>query len=313
MITETYQLWEDREDVKLYTFLHSAGIATEMKKPRPAIIICPGGAYFECGHNNGDGDPIAYSFAADGYQAFVLEYSVKARAPQEKTLFPAQLLDLGKAILLIREHAEEWCVDVDKISVIGFSAGGHLVGMLGTTWHTDLLSGYFHVDASVFKPLCVLSIYGVLDYVRAVEVAKPEEDFFTHVLGSKRPDVELLKQHSPVYLVTENAPPFFLATARDDFLVPAVETLDMAMALNKAKVPYELHVFENGDHGFCLGRDPYEPWKLESAHACAAWVPLAKTFLMHQISPETAENEKEVFGKLFASMPPMPSVQTKED
>ena len=177
MITETYQLWEDREDVKLYTFLHSAGMATQLKKPRPAIIICPGGAYFECGHNNGDGDPIAYSFCADGYQSFVLEYSVAARAPQEKTLFPAQLLDLGKAILLIREHAEEWCVDVDKISVIGFSAGGHLCAMLGTTWHTGLLSGYFHVDASLFKPLCVLSIYGVLDYVRAVEVAKPEEEW----------------------------------------------------------------------------------------------------------------------------------------
>ena len=124
MITETYQLWEDREDVKLYTFLHSAGMATQLKKPRPAIIICPGGAYFECGHNNGDGDPIAYSFCADGYQSFVLEYSVAARAPQEKTLFPAQLLDLGKAILLIREHAEEWCVDVDKIelAVIGGTA-----------------------------------------------------------------------------------------------------------------------------------------------------------------------------------------------
>ena len=312
MFTESYQLWEDREDVKLYTFLHSAGMATQLKKPRPAIIICPGGAYFECGHNNGDGDPIAYSFCADGYQSFVLEYSVAARAPQEKTLFPAQLLDLGKAILLIREHAEEWCVDVDKISVIGFSAGGHLCAMLGTTWHTGLLSDYFHVDASLFKPLCVLSIYGVLDYVRAVEVAKPEEDFFTHVLGSKRPDVELLKQHSPVYLVNENTPPFFIAAARDDFLVPAIESIDMAQALHNAKRPYELHIFENGDHGFCLGRDPYEPWKLESTHACAAWVPLAKTFLMHQISPETAENEKEVFGKLAASMP-NPAVKSKEE
>ena len=73
-----------------------------------------------------------------------------------------------------------------------------------------------------------------------------------------------------------------------------------------------LHIFENGDHGFCLGRDPYEPWKLESVHACTAWVPLAKTFLMHQISPETAENEKEVFGKLAASMP-NPAVKPKEE
>lgn len=302
MICETYQLWKDREDVTLTSFLHAPSPLA--KGLRPAIIVLPGGAYFEASRNNEDGDPIAYMFAADGMQAFVLEYSVKAKAPEGKTLFPAQLIDLGKAILLIREHAEEWQIDVDKISVIGFSAGGHLAALLGTLWHTDILSGFFHEDPKVFKPLCVLSIYGVLDYVRAVEVAREEEDYFTHVFGNRRPPVEQLKEYSPISLVTENAPPFFLATARDDGLVPAVETLDMAMMLNEKKIPYELHVFENGDHGFCLGNDHFEPWAQEKNMACAEWVPLAKTFLMHQINPQTAEGEKGLFGKLMAMMAP---------
>ncbi len=307
MISETYQLWDDREDVKLTTFLHAVTPVPELQKKRPAVIVIPGGAYLDCARNGGEGDTIAYTFAVDGFQTFLLEYSVKLYAPEGKTLFPAQLLDFGKAILFIREHAEEWYVDVDKISIIGFSAGGHLCAMLGTTWHTDFLSGYFHVDPSVFKPLCVMSIYGVLDYVNWWETRKPEEDFFSYVFGSRNPDKELLKQYSPVYLVNENTPPFFLAAARDDTLVPAIETLDMAVALHKAGIPYELYMFENGDHGFSLGRDFFKPWALEDAHACAVWVPLAKTFLMHQVNPETAENEKEVFKRITETLPPPPT------
>ena len=304
MISETYSLWEDREDVKLTTFLHAVPPVPEMQKKRPAVLVIPGGAYIDCLRNGGEADTIAYSFAIDGFQTFILQYSVKTTAPEGKTLFPAQLLDYGKAILFIRAHAEEWCVDVDKISIIGFSAGGHLCGMVGTTWHTDLLSGYFHEDAKVFKPLCVMSIYGVLDYENWWETRTPEEDYFSYVFGSRNPDRELLKQYSPVYLVNENTPPFFLAAARDDTLVPAVETLDMAMALHKAGIPYELYMCENGDHAFSLGRDVFEPWALEKEHACAAWVPLAKKFLMHQINPATAEGEKELWKKLMALMPP---------
>ena len=304
MISETYQLWDDREDVKLTTFLHAGSPIPEIRRKRPAVLVIPGGAYLDCLRNGAEADTIAYTFAMDGFHTFVLQYSVKTTAPEGKTLFPAQLLDYGKAILFIREHAEEWCVDVDKISIIGFSAGGHLCAMVGTTWHAGLLSGFFHEDPNVFKPLCVMCIYAVLDYLNWWETRRPEEDFFSYVFGSRNPDRELLKQYSPVYLVNENTPPFFLAAARDDTLVPAVETLDMAQALHKAGIPYELYMCENGDHGFSLGRDFFEPWALEKAHSCAAWVPLAKTFLMHQVNPSTAEDEKEVFKKLMEVLPP---------
>ena len=299
MISETYTLWEDRDDVKLTTFLH----AMISPRPRPAIIVVPGGAYIDCRRDGAEADTIAYNFAMDGFQTFILQYSVQTTAPEGKTLFPAQLLDLGKAILFIREHAKEWCVDVEKISIIGFSAGGHLCSMLGTTWHTDLLSGYFHEDPTVFKPLCVMSIYGVLDYENWWDTRTEEEDYFTYVFGSRDPDRELLKKYSPVNLVTEKTVPFFLAAARDDTLVPAIETLEMALALHKAGISYELFMCDYGDHAFSLGRDVFEPWALEKRHACWAWVPLAKTFLMHQISPETADGEKEVFQKLMGLLP----------
>lgn len=66
---------------------------------KPAIIVCPGGAYQTCPRHGNEGDPVAMTFAADGYQAFVLEYSVATKTSQQNMMFPAQILDLGKAML----------------------------------------------------------------------------------------------------------------------------------------------------------------------------------------------------------------------
>lgn len=74
---------------------------------KPAIIVCLGGAYQTCPRHGNEGDPVAMTFAVDGYQAFVLEYSVATKTSQQNMMFPAQILDLGKAMLTIREYAAE--------------------------------------------------------------------------------------------------------------------------------------------------------------------------------------------------------------
>lgn len=304
MRIETMKLWEDRDDVELTTFLTMPDPFIPQPIPKPAMIVCPGGAYMSCPRHGNEGDPVAMTFAMDGYQAFVLEYSVAERAPEGKTMFPAQLLDFGKAILTIREHAREWCVDVDKISIIGFSAGAHLCGMYATTWHEPLLAEYFGVEPSVFRPLSAILMYGVLDYVIQDEFTAMGQnpmlpvDMNKPVMGSVRPDKETLKKWSPICHVSENTPPIFLAAAIDDGMVPAIQSVKMAEKLQETGVPYELHMFQYGDHGFSLGRNLFEPFREEKAHACAQWVPLAKTFLMHQVSSETTEIEKNPFAKM---------------
>ena len=251
MITETYQLWEDREDVKLFTFLHSAGMATQLKKPRPAIIICPGGAYFECGHNNGDGDPIAYSFCADGYQSFVLEYSVAARAPQERTLFPAQLLDLGKAILLIREHAEEWCVDVDKISVIGFSAGGHLAASAGSHWNHPVLREEFKgEEEGINRPNGMILSYPVITAGEYAHRGSIKNLSCNENYGEKE-----IAEWSLELNVDETTPPAFIWHTVVDKVVPVQNSLLLANALTNNGVPYELHIYPYGPHGLSLATE----------------------------------------------------------
>ncbi len=304
MQIETLTLWENRDDVTLTTFLSKTPGIVPKPLMRPAVIVCPGGGYNTCPHHGDEGDPVAMAFAMDGYQAFVLEYSVASTAPIEKTLFPAQVRDLGKAILTIREHAQEWEVDVDKISIIGFSAGGHLCGMYATTWHTPVLSDYFHEASEVFKPLTAMLIYPVADYVvqEAFRKSHPsplgDMDMNTCVFGAADPDEELQKKYSPAYLVSEHTAPMFIAAAKDDGLVTAQNSLSLAMKLQEKGIPYELHMFEYGDHGFSLGRNIIEPYRQDKAHACAQWLPMAKTFLMHHIAPETTEYEANVFGKI---------------
>lgn len=300
MKIETLKLWEDREDVELTTFLHIPDDVIPDPIPKPAVVVCPGGAYQVCPRHGNEGDPIAMAFAIDGYQAFVLEYSVQNRVPRpELCRFPAQLIDLGKAILTIRERAKEWYVDADKISVIGFSAGAHLCGMLATTWHEPLLSEHFGTAAGNFRPLSAICIYGLFDYARQNEFNRLSDNMFTqmdlntHVFGCADPERSEEERNSPCCHVSEKTVPVFMAAAIDDDVVTPMHSLVMAEKLQNAGIPYELHMFQFGGHGFCLGRNIFEPYREERKHACSDWLPLAKKFLMHQISLDTLKYEKK--------------------
>lgn len=298
MKIETIKLWNDRDDVELTTFLNISDPFFNKDIKRPAVIVCPGGAYQSCPRHGNEGDPVAMAFAIDGYQAFVLEYSVTAKAPEGKTTFPAQLYDLGKAILTVREHAEEWSINADQIAIIGFSAGAHLCGMYSVKWHTNLLADYFECDAGVFKPMAAVLAYGIFDYTMKDPPAYRPAEMNAPLFGCADPDEELLKEYSSVCQVTDKMPPAFLVAATDDGLVPAMQTIRMAEKLQRQNVPYECHLFQYGEHGFALGKNLFEPFKQEMTHVCAQWVPLAKIFLMHLISPETLGPEESPFKDL---------------
>lgn len=300
MIIEKIKLWPDREDVVLTAYITPAGENIPGPKPpviekTPAIVICPGGAYRNL--QKPEGDPVAAHFAAQGYQSFVLEYSVEMRCPKGKSLFPNQLIDFGKAWLTIREHAEEWNVDVERISIMGFSAGGNLVGMYGTTWHHDLLADTFHVGKEVFKPLCAISLYGVMDYRIQAESILAQEASFVHeelprCFGTMTPTKEQLEQYSPVCNVDEYTVPMFLANAQDDDCVPPVESLLMARKLMEHNIFVEYHLFPTGGHAFAFGRDTLQPYRQDKLRQCAQWIELVDRFLLYQNIPEAKKSEE---------------------
>lgn len=298
MQIQTIPLWPDRSDAELTTFLSMPDPFIPVLPPRPAVIVCPGGAYMSCPRHGTEGDPIAMAFACAGYQAFVLEYSVAGRAPLGKALFPAQLLDFGKAILTIRERAAEWSVDADKISVIGFSAGGHLCGMLASTWQQSLLAEHFGVPAETFRPLTAMLIYPFADYAAQLEMElqgtdRPltGADALARMFGCANPDAETLRRYSPARQVSAHTPPLFIAAAQDDELVTPLNSLRLAEACQTHGVPYELHLYERGSHGFGSGRNLLRPWRADRAHDCQSWFGDALRFLFRHAEPQiTAHN-----------------------
>lgn len=307
MIIETYKLWEDRDDVELTAFLNIPDPMLNQPK-RPAVIVCAGGAFQTCDRHSGEGDPVAMSFAIDGYQAFVLEYSVATKAPEGKVQFPSQVLDYGKAMMLIRENAEKWSIDLDKISIVGFSAAGYLCSQIAVNWNNGLLENAFHVPAEYFKPLTAMLIYPVVDYevqeaYRKEAISeKPFLSFLTDmnkvVFGVGEPDEEALKEASSNRHVTKDCPPVFIAVSQDDGAIHSGSSLHMALALQKANVPFELHMFENGNHGFALGKNLIEPYRKDKEMTSSIWISLAKTFLLHHIESSTAKYETDPFAEL---------------
>lgn len=297
MKVEEIKLYEDREDVTLTTYVLADSAELLGGKPRPAVLICPGGAYLSC--SDREAEPVALKFASMGYHAFVLRYSVyqdgefafpdlsKPLTPKKKCQNPMPMREVGKAMLIIREHAEEWLVDVDRIAVCGFSAGAHNAAMYAANWQTEILSEYFQEEPAKFRPAACILGYTLSDYVlmREHNANGPEFDamFFgisnTAFLGEPTPSEEKLIAASPARNVTENMPPTFLWATSEDSLVPVQQSLVLARALADAKIPFELHVFENGPHGLALATQATAQAKAQVMPDVAKWTEMVDTWL----------------------------------
>ena len=213
------------------------------KLTRKAILIMPGGGY-ECICSDREGESIAQAFAPYGYNAFVLHYSVDG----EKT-FPSQLIQASEAMKHIKDNAEEYGIDKDEVFAIGFSAGGHLAASLGVVWNKKEIYDETDMPYGYNKPKGIMLIYPVISGIR--EFA--HKDSFYHLLGTNTPSVEQLKQASIELNVTNNASPAYIVHAADDDLVPVENSLFLAVEYSKLNIPYEMHIYPHGGHGFGLG------------------------------------------------------------
>ena len=307
MKTEVIRLYENREDVTLTTYVLQDSPEMLAGKPRPAILICPGGAYLSC--SDREGEPIALKFASMGYHAFVLRYSTymgggagefpdifKPLPPKEECQYPMPMREIGHAMLIIREHAQEWKVDTDRIAVCGFSAGAHNAAMYATNWHTDTISEYFHEDKEKFRPAAAILGYTLSDYIfmRDNTASNPMDvQFFkasnTAFLGTSEPSEELLDTVSPARHVTENTPPTYLWATSEDAMVPVQHSLRMAHALADHHIPFELHVFEEGPHGLGLADQASAAAKTQVYPDAAKWADLAGCWLEKRFSFDLPE------------------------
>ena len=255
---------EDGFQPKLYTYVLDNSPEIDPNRVRPAVVICPGGGYQMT--SDREAEAIAVRLNELGFQAFVLRYSV---AP---AVFPRALAELATAVSLVREHAGEWHVDPDKITVGGFSAGGHLAGSLGVFWNEEFLAKILRGENQRWRPNSLLLSYPV---ITSGEFA--HKGSFVNLLGDQYD--ALLAKVSLEKQVGEQVPPVFLWHTDEDDAVPVENSLVMAWALKRHHIPMDMHIYAHGVHG--LGLATEETKYLSGASVqpeCAGWIDLFATW-----------------------------------
>ncbi|MAG94640.1 MAG: 1,4-beta-xylanase [Planctomycetaceae bacterium] len=208
-----------------------------------AIVVCPGGGYGGLAMSY-EGIEVGEWFNSLGVSAFVLRYR---HAPHYR--HPTPLGDLQRAIRTVRARAKEWHVAPDRIGAIGFSAGGHLVSTAATHFDPGNPQSPDLIERVSCRPDFAILCYPVITMT----------DQYTHK-GSRRnllgtePDPKLAEFLSSEKQVTKQTPPAFLVHTSEDAAVPVQNSVLYYLALRKAGVPAEMHLYERGRHGLGLGR-----------------------------------------------------------
>ncbi len=208
-----------------------------------AVVICPGGGYTHLAINK-EGYNVAKWLNTMGISAFVLKYRMPTdETMEDKTIGPLQ--DAQKAIRRVRKNAKMWNIDPDKIGVLGFSAGGHLASSLST--HFDDIV-YEAENSTNARPDFAVLVYPVVSMLDGVT----HQGSKLALLGST-PSKESILKYSNAEQITPNTPPTFLVHATDDGAVPVENSIEYYLSLKAHEVPAEMHLYENGGHGFGLG------------------------------------------------------------
>lgn len=216
-------------EATLEGFLLDCEITLGQAHSRPAVLVCPGGGYVYCSPR--EAEPVALSYAARGFHAFVLRYSV---AKDAAGFTPLEEVDW--AIGYIRENAAAWHIDPEKIAVCGFSAGGHLAlasGVLAQNRPNAMILGY----PATFAPNI------------------PGADFLLKILEGRDEVTDAdAEKYDLVSKITADTPPVFLAATAEDPLTTYC-TLPVVSAYARLGRPCEVHIFQYGPHGYSLANE----------------------------------------------------------
>ncbi|CQR57808.1 alpha/beta hydrolase [Paenibacillus riograndensis] len=281
MICKKIPICENKEEVFMEAYILHNSVEFNHNLKRPVALIIPGGAYIST--SDREAEQVALAFATHGYHAFVLRYSIGKEA-----LMPQPILEGFKAISIIRDHADEWCVDVNRIVPCGFSAGGHLAASLATMWNLPEFANALGCSSESIKPNAVVLSYpcvvvpnhaGSLDTGMPAEAleafkANPMMSELNEALVVKdgtirldlidvmyrnmtgKPDwkAEDLQSYSTDLLVSEDTVPSFVWATENDILVPVSGAIQFVQAMLKNGRRIEFHLFAGGEHGLSLAK-----------------------------------------------------------
>jgi len=216
-----------------------------------AVVIAPGGGYGALAMDH-EGRQVAGLFNAMGVSAFILKYRLGPRYRH-----PIQLGDAQRAIRLVRSRAQAYGVVPERIGMMGFSAGGHLTATAGTHFDHGKPEAPDPLDRASCRPDFLILGYPVISFDPAIR----HNGSMRNLLGES-PDPHLIEDLSNERRVTPQTPPTFLFHTNADTGVVPENSVRFYLALREAKVPAEMHIFENGPHGvgLALGDPALSAW-----------------------------------------------------
>ena len=226
-----------------------------------AMVICPGGGYSHLAPH--EGNDYALWLNQHGISCFVLKYRLGSSGYH----YPLEFEDVTRAMRWTRAHAADYKIDLDRIGIMGSSAGGHLATMLLTHFDSGNAKSDDPIERQSSRPALGILCYPVITMAGD----------YTHIgsrenLLGKHPPTKLEKLTSTQLQVTPNTPPCFIWSTYEDKTVPMENTLMFAEALRKNHVPFDLHVYQNGGHGMGLKDKPPFPHPHPWADDCLFWL-----------------------------------------
>lgn len=229
-----------------------------MKDKYPGMLILPGGGYEFL--SDREAEPIAINFLSNGYVCAVLKYTINAK-------YPRPLIEAMLALKYLKEHSRKYHIRKDKIGCIGFSAGGHLAGMLSTINDKEKEL----VDSTTYRPDLTILSYPVVS----------SDESFTHVgslnvIGLLNNELGAVEKR-----VDKNTPPMFIWHTKDDECVPVKNSIVLSDALKRNGIEHELVLFESGPHGLSTAdsRTVYRKDINNSINEDSKWFNMAIDFL----------------------------------
>jgi len=223
------------------------------KNTGTAIIICPGGGYWNLAWDL-EGEEVAAWLNSVGVTGFVLKYRVPRRAGQPERLpAPGPLLDAQRAVSFVRSQAADWGIDPKRIGILGFSAGGHLAVTVATQFDQRAYEALDQIDQASCRPDFAVGVYS--GYL--IEQQRSGVETNSNVLA-------------PSIRIPTGTPPILLVHASDDPVAAVQNSVVMYLALKRANVPAELHVYAEGGHGFGVRKSslPSSTWTAR----CVDWL-----------------------------------------
>jgi acetyl esterase/lipase len=227
---------EDADKPSLTVYRAPAKSAVET-----GVIVCPGGGYGMLAKEH-EGDQIARWLNSLGIQAFVLQYRIAPRYH-----YPAPFLDAQRAIRWVRAHAAGYHIAPARIGIWGFSAGGHLASTTGTHFDAGDAQAADPIERLGSRPDFMILAYPVISFTTTYT----HRGSMHNLLGDN-PDPALAASLSNETQVTAQTPPTFLFHTDADNGVPPENSVLFYLALRKAGVPAEMHIYERGPHGVGL-------------------------------------------------------------